>query len=121
MTFELTGIVKAKLPTETITSKSGEPFNKTLVVIDDTQTTPDRVYENIIPVLFSGKHNDLAHNMAVGSRYRIRFAIRGREFGGKYFSTVEGISVSPAEAHNAPATTQTTNPSNAPAADVLPF
>ncbi len=92
MKFTLTAVVKQVLPTETTTTKSGEAFSKTLVIFDDTATFQGRTFENLIPITFSGKHNDLGAKMKVGQKYTVDFTIRGREYNGKFYANNEGYS-----------------------------
>ena len=84
--MDLLGILYEISPTETrtFTGSDGQPREYTFceVVVDCSEynkMTGER-YENLVPVLFSGKALDALRNIAIGSRVKVAMHPKGGSF-----------------------------------------
>ena len=85
MSFKTTGIVKLIQNEQVISDK----FRKKDFVI----TTEDKYPQDILFTL-TQNNTDLVDTIKVGEKVEVSFNLRGREWNGKYFNTLEAWSVS---------------------------
>jgi len=106
--MEITG--KIKLIGETMTVGSAGTFRKRTLVV-----TTNEQYEQHIPIDFVQDKCDTLNSYKVGQEVKVSINIRGNEYNGKYFVSLQGWRIE--KLSDAPvATTQTTEEK-----DDLPF
>ena len=84
MSFKLTGIIKLIQKEQIISDK----FRKKEFVI----TTEDKYPQDVLFTL-TQNNTDLVDSIKVGEKVEVSFNLRGREWNGKYFNTLEAWSV----------------------------
>lgn len=84
--YSLSGTVHAVVK-ENGTTKKGEPWNKTTVVVDNKSE-----YNSLVPIVFFG---DRASNAVCneGDGVEIEFYVRGRKWEERYFADISGDSL----------------------------
>lgn len=91
----VTGTIHHIGPVETVGSNG---FTKQLLVVNNGQQ-----YDNLIPIEFAKDKTALLNGLRVGHSVTVHINLGGREYAGKYYSSVRGWKV---EAQAAPVTTQ---------------
>jgi len=114
MKISFDGIVKAILPIQEGTSKSGNSWKKQDVVIED-----DEKYPNSIVVTLMG--DTINPNLVVGNKVKAHLNFKANEYNGRHYNgvtawklDVEGTGQSNAQASSQPQ-------ANVPPVDDLPF
>jgi len=115
--YTMTGKVN-KIIKETGTSKKGDSWNKSTVVVDNGSE-----YNNLVPVVFFG---DRASNAACaeGDKVEVTFYVGGREWQDRFFADISGDTLTVLNATSAapaPATKQTKQEVFDGESDDLPF
>ena len=117
--YTMTGRVN-KIVKETGTSKKGDSWNKSTVVVDNGSE-----YNNLVPIVFFG---DRAANAACaeGDKVEVTFYVGGREWQDRFFADISGDTLKVLDETgktNVPAAKQTPQEvfDNSQSYDDLPF
>ena len=86
--YKLQGYV-AKIEEAVNVSKTENPFMKSLLVLDCS----DDKYTNTPAFEFTQANADLPAQCKVGDIVEVRFSVTGREWQGKFFTTLRGFSI----------------------------
>lgn len=73
----------------------GQPFYKRELIIDDSWDKDGRHFSNFVLIEFTGDKMERLDNIFPGQRVNIEGMLNGREYNGRIFNTVRGLSVSP--------------------------
>ncbi len=96
--FQATATIHYISPVIDIQSKSGgQPFQKRELVLNDSWEKDGQQYANFVVVEFTGDKMQLLDSFAPGHRVNVEGVINGREYNGKYFNTVKGLSIAPVQ------------------------
>lgn len=118
--FSGTAIVHYISPVMQLASKSGQPFEKRELILNDSWEKDGRQYSNFILVEFTGERMNQLNNFFPGQRVTVEGVLNGREYNNRIFNTVKGTTVTlyqqPAQ-YAAPVAA----PAAAPGSDDLPF
>lgn len=96
--FQATATIFSISPVITIPSKTGgQPFYKRELILDDSWEKDGQRYANYVLVEFQGEKMQILDTYAPGQRVNVEGAINGREYNGKYFNTVKGLSITPCQ------------------------
>jgi len=87
--MQITGNIKQIQELVTGTSKAGKQWTKKTIVI----TTADK-YPQDIPVDFLGESVEQINNFQVGNPVTVDINIRGNEYNGKYYVSINGWKIS---------------------------
>lgn len=94
--FQATSTIYYISPVIEIPSKTGgQPFQKRELILDDSWEKDGQRYPNFVLVEFQGEKMQMLDTYAPGQRVNVEGVINGREYNGKYFNTVKGLSISP--------------------------
>ncbi len=92
--FQATAIIHDISPVIDIPSKNGgQGFQKRELILDDSWTKDGNTYPNFILIEFSGDKMSQLDNFMPGQRVTVDVYVSGREYQGRYFNTIRGISV----------------------------
>lgn len=73
-------------------NSGGQGFAKRELVLDDSWTKDGIVHPNYILIEFSGDKIAQLDNFAPGMRVTVEAYVNGREYNGRFFNTVKGMS-----------------------------
>ncbi len=97
--FSATALIHAISPVIDIPSRNGgQSFQKRELILDDSWTKDGNTYPNFVLIEFSGDKMSLLDNFLPGQRVTVEAYINGREYQGRYFNTVKGMSIAPYQA-----------------------
>lgn len=89
-----TALINYISPTQEIPSKSGgTPFIKRELVLDDSYQKDGKTYTNYVPVEFSGDKCAILDQFAPGQRVTVEAYVNGREYNGRFYTSIRGQSV----------------------------
>jgi hypothetical protein len=72
-------------------------FSKREVVIDDSWTDRENVlHANVVAIEFANERMALLDQFMPGQRVSIEAAVNGREYNGRYFTSLRGLGITPA-------------------------
>jgi hypothetical protein len=86
--MEITGNIKLILDTETGTSKAGKEWAKRQIVVTTQETYPQD-----IAIDFMGDKITQINKFEVGNPVTVSINIRGNEFNGKYYNSINGWKI----------------------------
>tara|TARA_R110000803_G_scaffold30585_1_gene68890 strand:- start:417 stop:752 length:336 start_codon:yes stop_codon:yes gene_type:complete len=86
--MEITGNIKLIQKTETGTSKSGKEWSKRQIVVTTTEQYPQD-----IAIDFMGDKTLQINNFQVGNPVSVSINIRGNEYNGKYYNSINGWKI----------------------------
>jgi glucan biosynthesis protein len=86
--MEITGNIKLILDTETGTSKAGKEWAKRQLVVTTTEQYPQD-----IAIDFLGDKITQLNKFQVGNPVTVSINIRGNEYNGKYYNSINGWKV----------------------------
>ena len=86
--MEITGNIKLISETETGTSKAGKTWTKRQLVVTTNETYPQD-----IAIDFMGDKTSLLNNFQVGNPVSVSINIRGQEYNGKYYNSINGWKI----------------------------
>lgn len=75
--------------------KVNDNFSKREVVLDDSWTKDGNTNVNLVSIEFSGDKMQTLDNFYQGQRVQIEAYVKGKEYNGKYFNTLRGMSIAP--------------------------
>lgn len=91
-----TALVFSISPVIEVPTKSGTPFQKRELVLDDTWQGRDGApIPNYVMIEFSGDRMAILDSFAPGQRVTVEAVVNGREANGRYFNSIRGLSVVP--------------------------
>lgn len=97
-----TAPIRSISPVIEITSKTGgQPFYKRELVLDDSWTKDGNTYPNYILIEFIGDKMPLLDNLALGQQVTVEAFVSGRDYQGKVYHTIRGLSITPYQAQQA--------------------
>ena len=82
--MEITGVIKAILPVQSGTSKSGNVWQKADFVIEEEGGN----YPNSMVITAFGERVEKLNTVRVGDRVTARFDTQAREYNGRYFNNI---------------------------------
>lgn len=82
--MEITGVIKAILPVQSGTSKSGNVWQKADFVIEEEGGN----YPNSMVITAFGDRVEKLNTLRVGDRVTARFDTQAREYNGRYFTNI---------------------------------
>lgn len=82
--MEITGVIKAILPVQSGTSKSGNVWQKADFVIEEEGGN----YPNSMVITAFGDRVEKLNTLRVGDRVTARFDTQAREYNGRYFNNI---------------------------------
>ena len=82
--MEITGVIKAILPVQSGTSKSGNVWQKADFVIEEEGGN----YPNSMVITAFGERVEKLNTVSVGDRVTARFDTLAREYNGRYFTNI---------------------------------
>lgn len=82
--MEITGVIKAILPVQSGTSKSGNVWQKADFVIEEEGGN----YPNSMVITAFGDRVEKLNTLRVGDRVTARFDTQAREYDGRYFTNI---------------------------------
>lgn len=86
--MEITGNIKLILDTETGTSKAGKEWAKRQIVVTTQETYPQD-----IAIDFMGDKITQINKFEVGNPVSVSINIRGNEYNGKYYNSINGWKI----------------------------
>lgn len=86
--MEITGNIKLILDTETGTSKAGKEWAKRQIVVTTQETYPQD-----IAIDFMGDKITQINKFEVGNPVTVSINIRGNEYNGKYYNSINGWKI----------------------------
>ncbi len=86
--MEITGNIKLIMETETGTSKAGKEWAKRQIVVTTNETYPQD-----IAIDFMGDKITQINNFEVGNPVVVSINIRGNEYNGKYYNSINGWKI----------------------------
>jgi glucan biosynthesis protein len=86
--MEITGNIKLITETETGTSKAGKEWAKRQIVVTTNETYPQD-----IAIDFMGDKITQINNFEVGNPVTVSINIRGNEYNGKYYNSINGWKI----------------------------
>jgi len=86
--MEITGNIKLIQNTEKGTSKSGKEWSKRQIVVTTTEQYPQD-----IAIDFMGEKILQINNFQVGNPVSVSINIRGNEYNGKYYNSINGWKI----------------------------
>lgn len=100
--MEITGKIIVALPEQSGVSKNGNSWKKKEYVLETVETYPKKVHFD----LFGDRADKFP--LTVGQTIKLSFDIESREYNGRWFTSIRGWQVTPADAEApvAPATYQ---------------
>lgn len=103
-----TALIHYISPVQEIPSKNGgQPFYKQELVLDDSWTKDGKTNPNYVCIEFSGDKIQQLDAYMVGQTVTVEAFVSGREYQGRYFNSIRGLSVAP---YQQPQTSQTAPP-----------
>ncbi|WP_286375428.1 DUF3127 domain-containing protein [Xylanibacter rodentium] len=94
--FSATALIHHISPVIDIPSRNGgQSFQKRELILDDTWTKDGNTYPNFVLIEFSGDKMAQLDSFAPGQRVTVEAYVNGREYQGRYFNTIKGMSVAP--------------------------
>lgn len=90
MSLEITGILRAKLPIQQGTSKTGNPWMKQEFVIETQEQYPRKICANLW-----GDKTDMLNQFTEGQQVKVSFDLESREFNGKWYTDVKAWKLEP--------------------------
>jgi hypothetical protein len=87
--MEITGNIKLIQDTETGTSKAGKEWAKRTIVVTTNETYPQD-----IAIDFLGDKISQINNFQVGNPVDVGINLRGQEYNGKYYTSINGWKIS---------------------------
>ena len=82
--MEITGVIKAILPVQSGTSRSGNVWQKADFVIEEEGGN----YPNSMVITAFGDRVEKLNTLRVGDRVTARFDTQAREYNGRYFTNI---------------------------------
>lgn len=94
--FSATALIHHISPVIDIPSRNGgQSFQKRELILDDTWTKDGNTYPNFVLIEFSGDKMAQLDSFAPGQRVTVEAYVNGREYQGRYFNIIKGMSVAP--------------------------
>lgn len=94
----------------------GENFQKREIVIDDTWIDREQnAHPNFVAIEFSGERMALLDQFQPGQRVCVDVMVNGREYNGRYFTSLRGLNVTLPAVQQQQPTQQFAQPAPAPA------
>lgn len=81
-----------------------EKFQKRELVLNDSWEKDGQSHANLVVIEFSGERMAQLDNFCNGQRVTVEAVVNGREYNGRYFNTIRGLSVTPYQPAQAPST-----------------
>lgn len=93
--FQATAKVHSVSPVLEIASKSGNPFRKRELILDDSFTRDGQTYQSFVLVEFTGDRMSMLDGFFPGQLVNVEGVINGRPYNDKVFNTVKGMKITP--------------------------
>lgn len=97
-----TATIRSISPVIEIAPKNGgQPFYRRELILDDTWTKDGNTYPNYVLIEFTGDKMAMLDYYTPGQRVTVEAFINGREYQGKVFNSIKGLSIAPYQAQAA--------------------
>lgn len=73
-------------------------FQKRELILDDSWVKDGKTYPNYVLIEFTGDKMAMLNSFAPGQRVTVEAYVNGREYEGRYFNSIKGMSIVPYQA-----------------------